>query len=61
MRLRGERVDDGAGENEIEFGGLQDPIIAGAEQPEPFEHVSHCDDQQQGDRLNKCLHAVPPA
>ena len=60
MRLRGERVDDGAGQDEIEFRGLQHPVIARSEQSEAFERVAHHDDEQQGDRLDECVHVFPP-
>ena len=51
MRIRGERVDDGTGQHEIEEHHLNDAVIALAEQPAAFEQVAGDDDSLEGDRL----------
>ena len=52
MRVRGERVDDGAGQNQVEQGDLHDAVVAVFEFAGAFEQVAGEDDGQQRDWLN---------
>ncbi len=59
MRIRGERIDDGAGKRQIEQRDLHHAIVAVLEFSNPFEQIARQNYQQQRNRLNQCGHIGP--
>ena len=61
VRIGGEGVDDGPGQDQVEHHGLQHPVVQRTKEPKTLEQVAHQDDAQESGRFQQYSHALAPS